>query len=783
MPSFSRGLEKALHQAMNLARERSHEFATLEHLLLALTDDRETIAVLKGCDVDIDALKGDLEDFIDEELDSLVVPSGQDARPTAAFQRVIQRAVIHVQSSGREEVTGANVLVAIFAERESHAAYFLEQQDMSRLDAVNFISHGITKSGPAEARTVRGADGQGEEGERASGQGSSALADFCVNLNDKARAGKIDPLIGRDAELRRTIQVLCRRSKNNPIYVGDAGVGKTAIAEGLARKINEGQVPEVLKEAVIYALDMGSLLAGTRYRGDFEERLKAVMKELEKHPNAVLFIDEIHTVIGAGATSGGALDASNLLKPALASGAIRCIGSTTYKEYRQFFEKDRALVRRFQKIDVAEPTIPDAIEIVKGLKPYFEEFHKLTYTDDALKAAVELSARYIHDRKLPDKAIDVIDETGASQMLLLADDRKKVIDVEDIETTIASMARIPPKSVSKSDAELLKGLDQNLKTVVFGQDSAIVALSSAIKLARAGLREPEKPIGSYLFTGPTGVGKTEVAKQLADTLGVELLRFDMSEYMERHTVSRLIGAPPGYVGFDQGGLLTDGVDQHPHCVVLLDEIEKAHPDLFNILLQVMDHGKLTDHNGKSVDFRNVILIMTSNVGAQELSKSPIGFGRKREQGDDEEAINRMFTPEFRNRLDAIISFAPLPREVVKRVVEKFVLQLEGQLAERGVTISLTPEAADWLAERGYDERMGARPLGRVIQEYVKKPLADQVLFGELVNGGSVTVAVVGEGTEARLELIAAPPRPARPKAIPAPKPAAPKRKAEEQNEG
>ncbi|MGV3575080.1 MAG: ATP-dependent Clp protease ATP-binding subunit ClpA [Devosia sp.] len=771
MPSFSRGLEKALHQAMNLARERNHEFATLEHLLLALTDDRETIAVLNGCDVDIDALKSDLEDFINEELDSLVVQNGQDARPTAAFQRVIQRAVIHVQSSGREEVTGANVLVAIFAERESHAAYFLEQQDMSRLDAVNFISHGITKSGPAEDRKVRGSE-EGEannEGGAAEGKKTSALADFCVNLNEKARAGKIDPLIGRDTELRRTIQVLCRRSKNNPLYVGDAGVGKTAIAEGLARKIIEGDVPEVLKEAVIYALDMGSLLAGTRYRGDFEERLKSVMKELEKMPNAVLFIDEIHTMIGAGATSGGALDASNLLKPALASGAIRCIGSTTYKEYRQFFEKDRALVRRFQKIDVNEPTVPDAIEIVKGLRPYFEEFHKIKYTDEALKAAVELSARYINDRKLPDKAIDVIDETGAAQMLLPEDQRKKIIDVDDIEATVATIARIPPKSVSKSDAELLSSLEQSLKTVVFGQDQAITALSSAIKLARAGLREPEKPIGSYLFTGPTGVGKTEVAKQLADTLGVELLRFDMSEYMERHTISRLIGAPPGYVGFDQGGLLTDGVDQHPHCVVLLDEIEKAHPDLYNILLQVMDHGKLTDHNGKAVDFRNVILIMTSNVGASELARSPIGFGRKREQGDDEEAINRTFTPEFRNRLDAIISFAPLPREVVRRVVEKFVLQLEGQLAERGVTINLTPEAADWLAEHGYDERMGARPLGRVIQEHVKKPLADQVLFGELVNGGNVTVAVVGEGSEAKLELVAVPPRPAKPKALPKPK--------------
>lgn len=776
MPSFSRGLEKALHQAMNLARERSHEFATLEHLLLALTEDRDTISVLNGCDVDIEALRTDLEEFIDEELDSLIVPNGQDARPTAAFQRVIQRAVIHVQSSGREEVTGANVLVAIFAERESHAAYFLEQQDMTRLDAVNFISHGIAKSGRNADRPIRGAEegGPGFEGEQERGgnsapQQSSALADFCINLNDKAKAGKIDPLIGRASELERTIQVLCRRSKNNPLYVGDPGVGKTAIAEGLARRIVEGDVPEVLHDSVIYALDMGSLLAGTRYRGDFEERLKAIMKELEKKENVILFIDEIHTVIGAGATSGGALDASNLLKPALASGAIRCIGSTTYKEYRQFFEKDRALVRRFQKIDVNEPTIPDAIEIMKGLRPYYEGYHKLKYTDDAIKAAVELSARYINDRKLPDKAIDVVDETGARQMLVTEDKRKKTIDVEDIEATIATIARIPPKSVSKSDTELLGSLETNLKRVVFGQDKAIEALSSAIKLARAGLREPEKPIGSYLFTGPTGVGKTEVAKQLADTLGVELLRFDMSEYMERHTVSRLIGAPPGYVGFDQGGLMTDGIDQHPHSVLLLDEIEKAHPDLFNILLQVMDHGKLTDHSGKQVDFRNVILIMTSNVGASELAKSPIGFGRVRQEGDDEEAINRMFTPEFRNRLDAIISFAPLPPSTVNRVVEKFILQLEGQLAERGITIELTLEAAAWLAERGYDEKMGARPLGRVIQEYVKKPLAEEVLFGLLQKGGSVKVTVVGEGSEARLELVSVPPRPARPKAITGPK--------------
>ena len=784
MPSFSSDLEKTLHTAMGYARERSHEFATLEHLLLALMDDREALLVLSACEVNLMELRQALLTFLDEELESLKNPDVKETRYTAAFQRVIQRAVIHVQSSQRDEVSGANVLVAIFAERESHAAYFLEQQDMTRLDAVNFISHGITPGGSfaeIELREISD-DALGEEGQAT--EKKSALAEFCVNLNQKAKDGRIDPLIGRETELNRTIQVLCRRSKNNPLYVGDAGVGKTAIAEGLARKITEGAVPEVLSDVEIHALDMGALLAGTRYRGDFEERLKSVMKELEKRPDVILFIDEIHTIIGAGSTSGGAMDASNLLKPALASGDIRCIGSTTYKEFRQFFEKDRALVRRFQKIDVAEPSVPDAVEIMRGLKSYFEKFHKVKYTNDALKAAVELSARYINDRKLPDKAIDVVDEAGAAQMLLPAEKRKKVLGTSDIETTIASIARIPPRSVSRSDAELLANLETNLKRVVFGQDSAIEALSTAIKLARAGLREPEKPIGSYLFTGPTGVGKTEMARQLADTLGVEVLRFDMSEYMERHAVSRLIGAPPGYVGFDQGGLLTEGVDQNPHCVVLLDEVEKAHPDLFNVLLQVMDHGKLTDNNGKSVDFRNVMLIMTSNVGAAELAKSPIGFGRTRQAGDDEDAINRMFSPEFRNRLDAIVSFNPLPRNVVHRIVEKFVLQLETQLAERNVTISLSKEAADWLAERGYNETMGARPLGRVIQEYVKKPLAEEVLFGPLTNGGTVNVAVVGEGADAQLELIALPPTPARPKAISGPKivkkrksPAKPKPKA------
>ncbi len=764
MPSFSKGLEKTLHEAMNIARERNHELATLEHLLLSLLFNKEACDVLIACDVNVEVLMLELEQFLDEELDSIIVTNLEEARPTSAFQRVIQRAVIHVQSSGRDEVNGANVLVAIFAERDSHAAFFLEQQDMSRLDAVNYISHGITKSSGIDPTIIFSeVEGALNEESKEKEEKVSALDNYCINLNEKAKRGKIDPLIGRDSELLRTIQILCRRSKNNPIFVGESGVGKTAIAEGLAKKIIENQVPDVLKDVIIFALDMGALMAGTRYRGDFEERLKAVIKEIESEENHILFIDEIHTIIGAGSTSGGSLDASNLLKPALASGDIRCIGSTTYQEFRQFFEKDKALVRRFQKIDINEPSIPDSVEILKGLKPYYEEFHGLKYSDDALQAAVDLSARYINDKKLPDKAIDVIDEAGASQKLLAENKRKKLINVAHIEATIASMARIPPKSVSKSDTQVLSSLESNLKLVVFGQDNAIESLSSAIKLARAGLREPEKPIGSYLFTGPTGVGKTEVAKQLANTLGVELLRFDMSEYMERHSVSRLIGAPPGYVGFDQGGLLTDEVDKHPHCVVLLDEIEKAHPDLFNILLQVMDHGKLTDHNGKSISFRNVILIMTSNAGAAELAKDPIGFARKREVGDDEDAINRMFSPEFRNRLDANISFAPLIIDTVSKIVEKFVLQLESQLAERNVTISLTTRAANWLATRGYDEAMGARPLGRVIQEHIKKPLANEVLFGKLLSGGSVKVDVKGDGASAELELICIAPAPAKPK--------------------
>ncbi|HTI03344.1 MAG TPA: ATP-dependent Clp protease ATP-binding subunit ClpA, partial [Acidisoma sp.] len=650
---LSRNLEQTLHRALSLASERKHEYATLEHLLLGLTEDSDAATVLRACGVDLDKLRGDLTEFLDKDLAGLATDRPGDPKPTAGFQRVVQRAAIHVQSSGRDEVTGANVLVALFSERESHAVYFLQLQDMTRLDAVNFISHGIAKSpGKSAPRQEKASAAENpDQEEKSSRRSQDALSNYCVNLNKKAQTGKIDPLIGREAEIERTIQILCRRTKNNPLYVGDPGVGKTAIAEGLAKRIVEGDVPEVLAKSTIFSLDMGALLAGTRYRGDFEERLKAVVTELENQPGAVLFIDEIHTVIGAGATSGGAMDASNLLKPALAAGTLRCIGSTTYKEFRNYFEKDRALVRRFQKIDVPEPSSDDAVRILRGLKTVYEKHHKVRYTDEAIRAAVDLSAKYIHDRKLPDKAIDVIDESGAAQMLVAESKRKKTIGIKEIETTIATMARIPPKSVSKDDAEVLKHLEQTLKRVVFGQDKAIESLSASIKLARAGLREPEKPIGCYLFSGPTGVGKTEVAKQVAASLGVHLTRFDMSEYMERHTVSRLIGAPPGYVGFDQGGLLTDGVDQHPHCVLLLDEVEKAHPDLFNVLLQIMDHGRLTDHNGKQVNFRNVILIMTTNAGASDLARQAFGFTRSKREGDDMEAINRLFAPEFRNRLD------------------------------------------------------------------------------------------------------------------------------------
>jgi len=755
VPSFSNTLEQAIHSALALANARQHELATLEHLLLSLLDEPDAAQVMQACDVNLEELRTTLTAFLEDDLSTLVTDiEGSEAVPTAAFQRVIQRAAIHVQSSGRTEVTGANVLVAIFAERESNAAYFLLEQEMTRYDAVNYIAHGVAKDPSfGENRSVSGASDidaevTNEDGTEAK---ESALAKYCVDLNTKAREGDVDPLIGRGHEVERCIQVLCRRRKNNPLLVGDPGVGKTAIAEGLARKIVTGDTPEVLSKTTIFSLDLGALLAGTRYRGDFEERLKAVVNELEAHPDAVLFIDEIHTVIGAGATSGGAMDASNLLKPALQGGKLRCMGSTTYKEFRQHFEKDRALSRRFQKIDVNEPSVEDAVKILRGLKPYFEEHHDIRYTSDAIRTAVELSARYIHDRKLPDKAIDVIDEAGAAQHLVIESKRRKTIGTKEIEAVVAKIARIPPKNISKDDAAVLKDLEVSLKRVVFGQDKAIEALGSAIKLARAGLREPEKPIGNYLFAGPTGVGKTEVAKQLADNLGVELLRFDMSEYMEKHAVSRLIGAPPGYVGFDQGGMLTDGIDQHPHCVLLLDEIEKAHPDVYNILLQIMDHGKLTDHNGRQVDFRNVVLIMTSNAGATEQAKAAIGFGRDRREGEDTAAIERTFTPEFRNRLDAVISFAPLPKEVILQVVEKFVLQLEAQLLDRNVQIELTTPAAQWLADKGYDDKMGARPLGRVIQEHIKKALAEELLFGKLAKGGVVKVGVKNGELDLRFE--------------------------------
>ena len=739
MPSFASALESTLHRALEAASSRRHEYATLEHLLLALVDDEHASKVMGACGVDLGELKTTVAHYLDTELQALRVDQTTDPSPTSGFQRVVQRAILHVQSSGRDEVTGANVLVALFSERESYAVYFLQQQDMSRLDAVSYISHGVGKgSTPVESAPPKGAEE--DKTQKSDGKkGESALKQFTVNLNEKAKTGKIDPLIGRGPEVDRTVQILCRRSKNNPLYVGDPGVGKTAIAEGLARKIIEGDVPEVLKEAVIYSLDMGALLAGTRYRGDFEERLKQVVNELEKLPHAVLFIDEIHTVIGAGATSGGAMDASNLLKPALSGGSIRCIGSTTYKEFRNHFEKDRALLRRFQKIDVNEPTIEDTIKILAGLRSAFEDHHNVKYTPDAIKSAVELSSRYINDRKLPDKAIDVIDEVGAMQMLVPPSKRKKTITPKEIELVIATMARIPAKTVSSDDTRVLANIETDLKRVVFGQDKAIEVLSSAIKLSRAGLRDPEKPIGNYLFSGPTGVGKTEVTKQLAELLGIPLQRFDMSEYMERHSVSRLIGAPPGYVGYDQGGLLTDAIDQNPHCVLLLDEVEKAHPDLFNILLQVMDNGRLTDHHGKTVDFRNVILIMTTNAGASDMARESIGFGDISRDDVQEDAVKKLFTPEFRNRLDAIVPFDYLPTKVVERVVEKFILQLELQLADRNVHISLDDAAKAWLTERGYDKLYGARPMGRLIQEKIKQPLAEELLFGKLVHGGEVEV--------------------------------------------
>jgi len=744
MPSFSSSLEKSIHSALKLANERNHELATLEHLLLALLDEKDASNVLNACNVNVDLLRNNIENFLNNELGSLVTEvEGSEAVPTTGFQRVIQRAAIHVQSSGRNEVTGANVLVAIFAERESHAAFFLQEQEMTRYDAVNFIAHGVSKNPNFEETKdlEEGDQKDATDNPNHNAEKETALSKYCVNLNEKSKKGDIDPLIGRNLEVERCIQILCRRRKNNPILVGDPGVGKTAIAEGLARKVISDQTPEILKGSTIYSLDMGALLAGTRYRGDFEERLKLVMKELEKDPKAVLFIDEIHTVIGAGATSGGAMDASNLLKPSLQSGTLKCMGSTTYKEYRNHFEKDRALARRFQKIDVVEPTTEDSIKILNGLKQYFEDHHKIKYSADCLKTAVELANKYIHDRKLPDKAIDVIDEAGAAQSLLPPSKKKKVIGVKEIEEIIAKIARIPSKRISKNDSEVLKDLEKSLKRVVFGQETAIEMLASSIKLSRAGLREPEKPIGCYLFAGPTGVGKTEVCKQLADILGISMLRFDMSEYMEKHSVSRLIGAPPGYVGFDQGGLLTDGVDQQPYCVLLLDEIEKAHPDVFNILLQVMDHGKLTDHNGKSVDFRNVILVMTSNAGASEQAKEAIGFNRTKREGEADAAIVKMFTPEFRNRLDSVITFNSLSLEIILQVVEKFILQLEGQLIDRNVTIEFSEDTLKWLAEEGYDDKMGARPISRKIQEHIKKPLSEALLFGELKKGGIVKLSV------------------------------------------
>ncbi|MDG1709432.1 MAG: ATP-dependent Clp protease ATP-binding subunit ClpA [Emcibacteraceae bacterium] len=738
MPTFSPNLEHTLHRSVSEADKRNHEFATLEHLLLGLLDDQDAVAVLRACDVNIPQLRAEIKVYLDQELSNITEEADIDATPTAGFQRVIQRAILHVQSSGREEVNGSNVLVALFSERESHAIFYLQQHEVSRLDVINYISHGLAKSGEEdESESLDGEiddDGEGEEG-----NGKTAVEKYCENLNERARDGKIDPLIGRIEEVERTIQILCRRSKNNPLYVGDPGVGKTAIAEGLALRIVKKEVPEVLHNSTIFSLEMGTILAGTRFRGDFEERIKAVIKEIEDMDGSILFIDEIHTIIGAGATGGGAMDASNLLKPALAKGDLRCIGSTTYKEFRSYIEKDRALLRRFQKIDVVEPTPHETKEILKGIKKYFEEHHNVKYSDEVIEAAVDLSVRHINERKLPDKAIDVIDEVGASQMLLPEAKRKKNITVSDVESVVSKMARIPPKSVSKDDTSVLRSLPKDLKRVVFGQERAIEVLSDAIKLSRAGLREDDKPIGCYLFSGPTGVGKTEVAKQLASLLGVELERFDMSEYMERHTVSRLIGAPPGYVGYDQGGLLTDAVDQTPHCVLLLDEIEKAHQDVYNILLQVMDHGTLTDSNGKKIDFRNVILIMTTNAGAAELSKESIGFGKSDQSGADEEAINKLFSPEFRNRLDAVVPFSSLPPIVIEKVVEKFILELEMQLEDRGVHIKLSAAAKAFVAEKGYDKHFGARPLKRVIQEEIKKPLADELLFGKLVEGGEVKI--------------------------------------------
>ena len=746
---FSKDLELTIGQCYKEAREARHEFMTVEHLLLALTENPSAAAVLRACGADLGKLAKELKAIIAETVPVLPAGDERDTQPTLGFQRVLQRAVYHVQSSGRKEVTGANVLVAIFGEKDSHAVYFLSQQEVARLDVVNYISHGVAKIGQDAAAAP--AVEPGKEGEGGDEPRGNPLTEYASNLNDLAKQGKIDPLIGRVEEIERTIQVLCRRRKNNPLYVGDAGVGKTALAEGLAKRIVENDVPEVLRECTIYALDMGALVAGTKYRGDFEKRLKAVLAQLKKEPRAILFIDEIHTIIGAGSASGGTMDASNLIKPVLASGELRCIGSTTFQEYRGVFEKDRALARRFQKIDVVEPSVAESVEILKGLKSRFEEHHKIEYTNEALKAAVDLSVRHIGDRLLPDKAIDVIDEAGARQRLMPEAERKAVVDVPEIEFIVARMARIPPKQVSASDRDVLKNLDRNLKMVVFGQDHPIDALAASIKMARSGLGDAQKPIGAFLLAGPTGVGKTEVTRQLALQLGIELIRFDMSEYMEAHSVSRLIGAPPGYVGFDQGGLLTEQITKHPHCVLLLDEIEKAHPDVYNILLQIMDHGKLTDTNGREANFRNVILVMTTNAGAAQAARRSIGFVEQSHATDAMEVIRKAFSPEFRNRLDAIIQFGALDFEHILRVVDKFLIELETQLQEKHVSLHVDGDARRWLAEHGFDAQMGARPMARVIQENVKRPLADELLFGKLAHGGKVQLGVKDGKIDVQIE--------------------------------
>ncbi len=749
---LSKELELTLNSAFREAREKRHEFMTVEHLLLALLDNPAASKVLKACGAEIDKLRDELTEYLGESTPVLPVKDDRETQPTLGFQRVLQRAVFHVQSSGKKEVTGANVLVAIFGERESQAVYFLNRQNITRLDIVNYISHGISKVHDNEDAD---AFAPAEEEKLSESSSKSPLEAYAINLNQQALLGKIDPLIGRRDEIQRTVQILCRRRKNNPLYVGEAGVGKTAMAEGLAKMIVDGEVPDILQESTIYALDLGALLAGTKYRGDFEKRLKGVLAQLKKEPGSILFIDEIHTIIGAGAASGGVMDASNLIKPMLASGDLRCIGSTTYQEYRGIFEKDRALSRRFQKIDVIEPSVEETVKILKGLKSRFEEHHQVKYSHQAIRIAAELSHKYINERYLPDKAIDVIDEAGATQKLLPASRRKKTIGVNEIETVISRMARVPPKTVSTSDKDLLRNLERDLKMVVYGQDRAIETLSAAIKMARSGLREGEKPIGSFLFAGPTGVGKTEVTRQLARIMGIELVRFDMSEYMERHTVSRLIGAPPGYVGFDQGGLLTEEINKHPHAVLLLDEVEKAHPDVFNLLLQVMDHGTLTDNNGRKADFRNIVLVMTTNCGAEQMSRPSIGFTQQDHTGDSLEVIKRTFTPEFRNRLDAIVEFGALDEKTIGHVVDKFIIELEGQLEEKRVTIDVDEDARKWLAENGFDPKMGARPMARIIQENIKRPLAEELLFGRLVGGGTVFIGVDDGALSFRFEPIEA----------------------------